>query len=113
MLKTARMVEDFVQKNPGFKGELDILMQYKLVPDEEIVFEGKDQLNRHVSDDSEGNPETVDLRNWLLLYVDNELNVDERIKVEEQLCYRSGPAKRTRSFVAYQNISPEEITFPG
>ena len=30
-----RMVEAFVQQHPELKGELDLLLQYKLVPDTE------------------------------------------------------------------------------
>ena len=38
------MVEAFVQQHPDLKEELDSLLQYKLVPDTGIVFEGKEDL---------------------------------------------------------------------
>jgi hypothetical protein len=39
-----QMVELFMQENPDLKEELDLLMQFKLAPDNTIVFEGKEML---------------------------------------------------------------------
>lgn len=72
-----RMVEDFLQKNPQLQSELDILLSTKL-PVEEITFANKEDLMS-----SQMKSETVDEN--LLLYLDNELNTEERSRVETQL----------------------------
>jgi hypothetical protein len=104
-----QQVEEFVQKNLDLKEELNILMQYKLVPDNEIVFEGKDQLLRH-----EAMPTQVELdqlRESLLLYVDDELNAGERIELEEHLG-QNPSAKQELELLFLAKLQPEEITFP-
>src|SRR5689334_11723195 len=77
-----RMVEAFVTQHPDLKEELDLLSHYKLEPDTSIVFNGKDELMKV-------NGETpVTLTNyeeWLLLYIDNELNAGQREAVEKFL----------------------------
>ena len=80
-----RQVEEFIQKNPDLKEELDILLQYKLVPDADIVFSGKEELLKHdglVHENFAGIPGNG-YQEWLMLYIDNELNSDQRIEVEE------------------------------
>lgn len=39
-----RMVEAFAAKHPDLKDELDSLLQYKLEPDSNIAYAGKDEL---------------------------------------------------------------------
>jgi hypothetical protein len=39
-----RMVEDFAEKNPDLKEEMDVLLQSKLVPNQNIIFKGKNEL---------------------------------------------------------------------
>ena len=39
-----RMVEEFIQHHPDLKEELEILQQFKLTPDTDIIFESKEEL---------------------------------------------------------------------
>src|ERR1700752_4230013 len=68
-------VESFVQKHPDLKEELDQILQYKLVPDTELSYPFKEEL---LKGQEYGSINTVNYESWLLLYVDNELSVDER-----------------------------------
>ena len=75
-----RMVETFVQTHPDLQEELEILQQYKLVPDSNIVFKGKEELMKAGGE----SPITLSTyEEWLLLYIDNELTADQRKKVEQ------------------------------
>lgn len=72
-----RRVEDFAAANPDLKEELDLLLQSKLVPDTDIVFDSKEELLKH--------GETIGSHNyteWLLLYVDHELTPAQKATVE-------------------------------
>jgi hypothetical protein len=67
-------VEAFVQQHPDLKEELDTLLHYKLTPDTNIVFAGKEELlkeNGHAII-TRGNYEE-----WLTLYVDEELSAGQ------------------------------------
>jgi hypothetical protein len=73
-------VEAFAKAHPDLQEELDILLQSKLVPDHHIVFENKEELLSFNDND------TISLSNydeWLVLYMDNELNAGQRIAVEQ------------------------------
>ena len=39
-----RMVEDFVQLHPDLNEELELLSQFKFTPDDDIVFDNKEEL---------------------------------------------------------------------
>jgi hypothetical protein len=74
-----REVEAFAQVHPDLKEELDILLQSKLVPDQHIVFEGREELlsfnNLNIS--------LSNYEEWLVLYTDNELSAEQRRSVEQ------------------------------
>ncbi|MGB5028290.1 MAG: hypothetical protein WBO38_07295, partial [Chitinophagaceae bacterium] len=75
-----RMVEEFIQHHPDLKEELEILQQFKLSPDTDIIFEGKEELLK-----GQENP-SLNLSNYeesLLLYTDNELNAAQKTMVEQ------------------------------
>src|SRR6188474_3353456 len=75
-----RGVEEFVQKHPDLKEELEVLLQYKMTPDTSIVYNGKQELMMSESYSS------IDLNNyeeWLVMYIDNELDVEQRKNVEQ------------------------------
>ena len=75
-----RQVEEFIQKSPDLKDELDILSQYKLVPDHSLVFENKEELMRQTISPF------ITISNygeWLTLYVDDELTAREQKEVEQ------------------------------
>ena len=73
-----KTVELFVKENPDLQAELDILMQTKL-PVDEIYFNNKEALLKN-------NYSSIQADNYeeqFLLYVDNELSLNERNEVEK------------------------------
>ena len=75
-----KQVELFVIDNPDLEEELVMLQQSRLIPDENIVFDKKHLLMKEQSDSF------IDVGNyeeWLVSYVDNELNDEQRIVVEK------------------------------
>jgi hypothetical protein len=102
-----RMVETFVQNHPDLKEELDILLQYKLVPDNNIVFEGKDELMK-VKGES---PVTLsNYEEWLVLYMDNELTADQR-KTVEQFIAANPAIQKEADLLLRTQLQPEIIVF--
>ena len=102
-----RMVETFVQHHPDLKEELDILLQYKLVPDNNIVFESKDELMK-VKGES---PVTLsNYEEWLVLYMDNELTADQRKTVEQFIAANPSVKKEVDLLLRIQ-LQPEIIVF--
>ena len=104
-----RQVERFVSENPDLKNEFELLLQTRLTPDQDLVFDGKQQLLKTAS------PAPINESNfeeWLLLYIDNELTAQERIDVEKFVA--AYPAADT---VFHQlqktKLQPElSVTFP-
>jgi len=75
-----KQVELFIKENPDLEEELVILQQSKLVPDNTTVFQEKNLLMK------EENNSFININNyeeWLVLYVDNELNTEEKKIVEK------------------------------
>ncbi|MBT9484990.1 hypothetical protein [Sediminibacterium sp.] len=71
-------VERFIDNNPDLAEELALLQDTKLVPEEQIIFAGKSQLLKQSTNDI-----TLDnYESWFLLFVDNELSLANRQKVE-------------------------------
>ena len=102
-----RMVETFVQNHPDLKEELDILLQYKLTPDSNIVFEGKEELMK-VKGES---PVTLsNYEEWLVLYMDNELTADQR-KTVEQFIVVNPAVKKEVDLLLQTQLQPETIVF--
>lgn len=102
-----RMVEEFVQLHPDLKEELDLLSQFKFTPDDDIVFENKEELLKV-------NGETpVSLHNYeesLLSYIDNELTAQQRIEVE-QFVNANPAAKKELELLQQTRLQPETIVF--
>ncbi len=104
-----QQVEDFVQKNPDLKEELEIMMQFKLVPDMDIVYTGKEELMIPVA---AGNS-PVNLSNyekWLVLYIDDELNIEQR-KAVEQFISSHPLVKQELTLLQRSKLLPEPIIF--
>src|SRR5689334_23534846 len=81
-------VELFVQENPDLEEELVMLKQSRLIPDESIVFDRKDLLMKeeNAQHSANNNNAFINLNNyeqWLIMYVDNELNAEEKMAVEK------------------------------
>jgi hypothetical protein len=72
------VVERFISEHPDLEEELVLLQDTKLVPEEQIIFKGKDQLlKRSTNEITLSNYET-----WFLLFIDNELSLADCQKVE-------------------------------
>lgn len=103
-----RMVKDFTEKNPDLKEELDILLQSRLIPNQNIVFEGKNELYRS----SEISEITADnYEEYMLLYIDNELNSEQKLEVEKFI-ESSSQAKQELGILQKTKLQTEAISFP-
>lgn len=102
-----RMVEDFVQLHPDLNEELELLSQFKFTPDDDIVFDNKEELLKV-------NGETpVSLNNYeesFLSYIDNELTAGEKAAVE-QLVKINPSAKKELDLLLQTKLQPETIVF--
>ncbi|MBK8143423.1 MAG: hypothetical protein IPK57_22225 [Chitinophagaceae bacterium] len=102
-----RMVEEFIQHHPDLKEELEILQQFKLTPDTDIIFEGKEELLK-----GQENP-SLHLSNYeeyLLLYTDNELNTAQKTMVE-QFVKENPSIKKEMELLQRTKFQPEHIVF--
>jgi hypothetical protein len=104
-----QLVEAFVQQHPDLKEELDILLQYKLEPDHQIVFEGKEELLK------ENGQTPITLSNyeeWFTAHVDRELSNDEELQLQKFI--RTHPHTAAELQLLLQTRIPAEtIVFPG
>lgn len=105
--ESRREVEAFAQANPDLKAELDQLLQSKLSPDTDIVFENKDSLlARRISP-----IQLTNYEEWLLSYTDNELTEEERKDVE--IFAAAHPVVQTElNLLQRAKLEPETIVFP-
>jgi hypothetical protein len=103
----SRMVEEFVALHPDLKEELDLLLQYKLSPDTEILFPGKEELLK-VNGET---PITLsNYEDWLVLYTDNELNAEQKIEVEKFI--QTNPeVQKELTLIQRTKLHPEQIVF--
>jgi hypothetical protein len=109
-IEDRRMVEIFVQHNPDLKEELDVLLQSRLIPDNSIIFEGKDELIKM----AEGTGISMsNYEEWLVLYMDNELSPGQKVAVEKFVA-QYPVAKAELDLFSKTKLQPEkEIAFPG
>jgi anti-sigma factor RsiW len=102
-----RMVEAFIQQHPDLKEELDLLLQYKLVPDTTITFSDKEELMK-VNGDT---PVTLtNYEEWLVLYMDNELSAEQKATVEKFIA-DNPTVKEDLVLLQRTQLQPEEIIF--
>lgn len=102
-----RMVEAFVQQHPDLKEELDTLLQYKLTPDTNIVFDGKEDLLKE-----NGHP-VITINNcseWLTLYADDELN-EEQKRLTERFMAANPAAMKEFQLLQKTKLQPEQVIF--
>ena len=104
-----RMVEAFVLQHPDLKEELDLLLQYKLTPDTEILFPGQEDL---VKVNGETPITQTNYEEWLLLYIDNELNPDQRKAVERFMAGKPS-IQEELALLKRSKLEPEQIIFAG
>lgn len=102
-----REVEAFVQLHPDLKDELDLLQQFKVSPDTNVVFAGKEELMKM-------NGQTpVSLTNyeeWFVQYIDDELT-DEQKNVVEKFVAENPSLQKELSLLQQTKLQPEEIVF--
>jgi hypothetical protein len=104
-----RMVEAFVLQHPDLKEELDLLLQYKLSPDTEILFPGKEDL---IKVNGETPITITNYEEWLVLYIDNELDADQRKELEKFIS--SNPSLQEElALLRRSKLQPEQIVFAG
>ena len=103
-------VEDFVEQHPGLKGKLNLLIQTKLSPEEEIVFENKDQLYKQPNS---GLVTLENYENFFLLYTDNELPEEQRAIVEEFVEANPGKKQELKLLQHTKLQADDSIKFPG
>jgi hypothetical protein len=101
-----QMVELFAAQNPDLKDELDLLMQSKLVPDTNIVFEGKEILMKNEID-----LPITGITEKLLLHLDNELPAGEKAEVEKLIVADTAVTKEWQ-LLQQTKLPAEAIIFP-
>ncbi|HEX4374285.1 MAG TPA: hypothetical protein VHZ50_13370 [Puia sp.] len=103
-------VEEFIKENPDLRGELIMMQQLKLKPEQNIFFGDKNILFRESGENSAINNNNYE--EYFLLYADNELNADEKKKVEEFVT--SNPAlKQEFELLLITQVGPDNnIVFP-
>lgn len=102
-----RMVEEFVQQHPDLKEELDTLLQYKLVPDTHIIFEGKEEL---MKENGHSLVTAANYEEWLSLYIDNELSAEQK-QLVDQFIANSPAAQLELELFRQTKLQPENIVF--
>ena len=102
-----KQVELFVKENPDLEEELVMLQRSRLIPDDKIVFNEKHLLMR------EENNSFINVSNyeeWLVLYVDDELNEKEKLAVEKFVAAHPHVQKELAIF-QQTKLQPEKIAF--
>jgi hypothetical protein len=101
-----QMVELFAAQNPDLKDELDLLMQSKLVPDTNIVFEGKELLMK-----DEASLPISGITEKLLLHLDNELPAGGKADLEKLIANDTDTNKEWQ-LLQQTKLPAEVIVFP-
>jgi hypothetical protein len=101
-------VEQFVQENPGFAEELDILLQVRLTDEAPLVFDRKELLYRTEAAE-------ISLSNYeeqFLLYTDNELDAEAREQTE-RFVLQHPQLQDSFTLLKKTRLEAEPILFPG
>lgn len=102
-------VEHFANANPDLREELDMLLQSRFTPDAEILFTDKDSLLK-TSDTILINEASYE--EWLLSYVDNELDTLQRVKVEAFAAANPSVSQQLGLFQQTKMEAEQDIVFP-
>ena len=103
-----RLVEEFAQRHPDLREELDLLLQFRAEPDAGIAFPEKTALYKTTGAQLVNDANYAE---WLLLYTDNELNAGEKAAVEQYVA--GNPAAAAELGLLLQTRpEPETIPFP-
>lgn len=99
-------VELFLKQNPDLVPELDMFMQIKLEPEEEVTFTGKEALYKT----SSAEINSTNYEEFFLLYIDRELSQADSDKVEKFVLQH--PQLQDEFTLLKQTVlQPEAITF--
>ncbi len=100
-------VEQFVQENPDLAVELNLILDATLSADELMPMPGKESLIRNSSDEVH----TGNYEEQFLLYIDQEMNEEERAEVERFVLQH--PSLQESFMQLKQTVLPvEPIQFP-
>jgi hypothetical protein len=102
-----RQVELFVMNHPDLEEEFVMLQQSRLIPDDNIVFNEKHLLMKEESDSF------INMSNyeeWLVSYVDDELNDEQRIIVHK-FAARHPHVQQELALFQQSKLQPEKIFF--
>lgn len=102
-----REVDIFANENPDLKAELDMLLQSKLSPNTDIIFQNKELLMARTNSAISMN----NYEEWLLFYTDNELTAEE-IKEVETFVAEHPSVKKELGLLQQTKLQPDEIVFP-
>jgi anti-sigma factor RsiW len=105
------MVDSFLQENPDLKEELQLLFQLRVKPEAGILFEPKASLYRHsVPSDSVISNDSMHL---LLLYVDGELDQENKAAVEKMVA-QNDVLRQELMLLEQTRVEPDlDMAFPG
>ena len=106
-----KQVEPFVQENPDLEEELVMLQQSRLIPDDSIVFEKKHLLMKEDAPHSNSFINLSNYEQWLIMYVDDELNAEEKLAVERFALTHQHVQQELELF-QQTSCEAEEIVFP-
>ncbi len=97
-------VEAFIQQHPDLKEELELLQQFKLSPDTDAIFAGKEELMKV---DGETPLTESNVQEWMVLAVDGELNNTQIAKLQSYL--QSSPELQKEFALLQMTKIPAEV----
>jgi len=104
-----RAVEAFVALHPDLKEELDLLQQYKLVPDEDIRFDGKEEL---LKVNGETPLSLTNAEEWMVLAMDGELNPQKQAELQQFIALHPALQKTQQQLAACRLEADNTVVFP-
>lgn len=103
------MVEAFVALHPDLKEELDVLLQTKFLPDQHIIFDNKEELL--LLNTSAFDINTTNYEEWLVMYMDNELNEGQMAAVDNFVLHNPEVQKELQ-LLQKTKLLPQDVIFP-
>src|SRR5581483_5655371 len=104
-----KAVDYFIQQNPDLEEELVMLKQSILRPNEKIVFTHIEQLLKNTA--AQGLVNENNYEEYFVLYGDDELTTEQKIKVE-QFVVKHPQYAQEFELIQQARLVPDTITFP-